>query len=117
LSPYLICRSRFRRTLVGLKHVVVRAGIGDVDGFRRTLVGLKDAEGVAVVDDFQCFRRTFVGLKRFHRPVRSGDRRVFQKDPRRVEARRRRCTSRITPRFRRTLVGLKPPALLETEPR
>ena len=76
----------FRRTLVGLKHVV-RNGGGSDECFRRTLVGLKPPELLARDDVVGRFRRTLVGLK----PPNDQQK------------------QRVSAGFRRTLVGLKLP--------
>ncbi len=60
----------FRRTLVGLKLLMVRLGLDYENGFRRTLVGLKHLEHDHPEKQDAGFRRTLVGLKHLSGDVR-----------------------------------------------
>ena len=80
---------RFRRTLVGLKFLVLDVRRVRNLSFRRTLVGLKFPVGDVVVDDDV----------------------EFQTYPRGVEVSTSSSASSSVPRFRRTLVGLKSQSL------
>ena len=80
-------RGRFRRTLVGLKLLVLRHRVlNGRPGFRRTLVGLKHGRGELVSDVAAGFRRTLVGLKHPSPRSRPSPTPTFQKDPCGVEA-------------------------------
>jgi len=76
------------------------------DRFRRTLVGLKHVVAV-IVDGANRFRRTLVGLKLARVRVSDALDDRFQTNPRGVEASHSRVSAPAPTRFRRTLVGLK----------
>ena len=76
----------FRRTLVGLKPLPTIVSIIAVDGFRRTLVGLKQQLRLSRQRLPPSFRRTLVGLKLVELRGDLADDRLFQTDPRGVEA-------------------------------